>query len=74
MGTVRRIAPSAGDVTLGQAAEAYLGTLGGAEQASTRRPMAGFSAGSWPSSAPRPRRTWGAGKEAVTEGEVAVGF
>ena len=37
MGTVRRLTPAAGDVTLGQAAEAYLGTLGGAEQASTRR-------------------------------------
>jgi len=30
MGTVRRLA-AAGDVTLGQAAEAYLVTLGGAE-------------------------------------------
>jgi len=37
MGTVRRLAPAAGEVTLGRAAEAYLGTLGGAEQASTRR-------------------------------------
>jgi integrase/recombinase XerC/integrase/recombinase XerD len=37
MGTVRRIAPSAGDVTLGQAASAYLATLSGAEHASTRR-------------------------------------
>ena len=37
MGTVRRLAAAAGDVTLGQAAEAYLGTLGAAEQASTRR-------------------------------------
>ena len=37
MGTVRRIAPAAGDVTLGQAADAYLTTLRGAEQASTRR-------------------------------------
>ena len=37
MGTVRRLAPAAGDVTLGQAAEVYLVTLGGAEQASTRR-------------------------------------
>jgi len=37
MGTVRRLAAAAGDVTLGQAAEAYLATLGGAEQASTRR-------------------------------------
>ena len=31
------LAAAAGDVTLGQAAEAYLATLGGAEQASTRR-------------------------------------
>ena len=37
MGTVRRLAAAAGDVTLGPAAEAYLVTLGGAEQASTRR-------------------------------------
>jgi len=37
MGTVRRLAAAAGDVTLSQAAEAYLATLGGAEQASTRR-------------------------------------
>jgi hypothetical protein len=37
MGTVRRLARAAGDVTLGQAADAYLVTLGGAEQASTRR-------------------------------------
>jgi len=37
MGTVRRLAAAAGDVTLGPAAEAYLATLGGAEQASTRR-------------------------------------
>ena len=37
MRTVRRLAPAAGDVTLGQAAEAYLGTMGGTEQASTRR-------------------------------------
>ncbi len=37
MGTVRRLAPAAGDVTLGQAADAYLVTLGGAEQVSTRR-------------------------------------
>src|SRR6476661_7326042 len=37
MGTERRLAPAAGDVTLGQAADAYLATLGGAEQASTRR-------------------------------------
>ena len=35
MGTVRRLATAAGDVPLGQTAEAYLGTLGGAEQAST---------------------------------------
>jgi integrase/recombinase XerC/integrase/recombinase XerD len=37
MGTVRRLALAAGDVALGQAVEAYLGTLSGAEQASTRR-------------------------------------
>jgi integrase len=37
VGTVRRLAPAAGDVTLGQAAAAYLTTLRGAEQASTRR-------------------------------------
>ncbi len=37
MGPVRRLASAAGDVTLGQAAEAYLATLGGAEHASTRR-------------------------------------
>jgi integrase len=37
MGTIRRLAPAAGDVTLGQAADAYLATLSGAEQASTRR-------------------------------------
>jgi integrase len=37
MGTVRRLAPAAGDVTLGQAADAYLATLRAAEQASTRR-------------------------------------
>src|SRR5437016_1084987 len=37
MGTVRRIAPAAGDITLGGAAAAYLATLGGAEQESTRR-------------------------------------
>ena len=36
MGTVRRLAPAA-SVTLGQAADAYLATLRGAEQASTRR-------------------------------------
>ena len=37
MGTVRRLAAAAGDLTLGQAADAYLATLRGAEQASTRR-------------------------------------
>jgi integrase len=37
MGTVRRIAPVAGDVTLGLAVDAYLATLPGAEHASTRR-------------------------------------
>src|SRR5262249_22281813 len=37
MGTVRRLPAAAGDVTLGRAADAYLATLGGAEQASTRR-------------------------------------
>ena len=37
MGTVHHIARAAGDVTLGRAAEAYLATLSGAEQASTRR-------------------------------------
>jgi integrase len=37
MGTVRRLTAAAGDITLGQAAEAYLATVGGAEQASTRR-------------------------------------
>ncbi len=37
MGTVRRLAPAAGDVILGQAADAYLATLRGAEHASTRR-------------------------------------
>src|SRR5580693_1989623 len=37
MGTVRRLAAAAGDVTLGRATEAYLATLYGAEQASTRR-------------------------------------
>jgi len=37
MGTVRRLAPAAGDVTLGQAADADLVTLGGAEHTSTRR-------------------------------------
>jgi integrase/recombinase XerC/integrase/recombinase XerD len=37
MGTVRRIAPPADGITLGRAAASYLATLGGAEQASTRR-------------------------------------
>ena len=37
MGTVRRIAPAAGDITLGRAADAYLATLRGAEQENTRR-------------------------------------
>ncbi len=37
MGTVRRIAPAAGDIALGRAADAYLATLPGAEHASTRR-------------------------------------
>jgi hypothetical protein len=37
MGTVRRLAPAAGDVALGRAANAYLVTLSGAEQASTHR-------------------------------------
>ena len=37
MRTIRRIAPAAGDVTLGLAVDAYLATLRGAEQASTRR-------------------------------------
>ena len=37
MGMIRRIAPAAGGVTLGQAADAYLATLGGVEHASTRR-------------------------------------
>jgi hypothetical protein len=37
MGTVRRLTAAAGDVTLGPAADAYLATLRGAEQASTRR-------------------------------------
>jgi hypothetical protein len=36
-GTVRRITPAAGDVTLGRAVDAYLATLLGAEHASTRR-------------------------------------
>lgn len=37
MGTVRRIAPAAGDLTLGQAVDAYLVTFRGAKQTSTRR-------------------------------------
>jgi integrase len=37
MATIRSIAPAGGSVTLGQAADAYLATLCGAEQASTRR-------------------------------------
>ena len=37
MGTVRRLAPAADEVALGKAADAYLATLRGAEQASTRR-------------------------------------
>ncbi len=37
MGTVHRLTSAAAGTTLGQAAEAYLATLGGAEQASTRR-------------------------------------
>ena len=37
MGTVRRITPPAGDITLGRAVDAYLATLRGAEQVSTRR-------------------------------------
>ena len=37
MGTVRRIAAAAGDITLGHAVDGYLATLSGAEQASTRR-------------------------------------
>jgi integrase len=37
MGTVHRIPPAAGDITLGGAAAAYLATLSGAEQESTRR-------------------------------------
>jgi hypothetical protein len=45
VGTVRRIA-AAGDVTLGQAADSYLATLHGAEQASTRRTYGRISAGS----------------------------
>jgi hypothetical protein len=45
MGTVRGLVLAAGDVTLGQAAEAYLVTLGGAEQASTRRTYGRILAG-----------------------------
>jgi len=37
MGAVRRIARAADEMTLGRAADAYLATLSGAEQASTRR-------------------------------------
>jgi len=37
IGTVRRLSPAADGVTLGRAADAYLATLSGAEQASTRR-------------------------------------
>ena len=37
MGTVRCITPAAGDVTFGQAADAYLATLRAAEHANTRR-------------------------------------
>ena len=37
MGTVHRLSPAADGVTLGRAADAYLATLSGAEQASTRR-------------------------------------
>jgi len=36
MGTVRRLATAAGDVTLGHAVGAYLATLRDAEHASTR--------------------------------------
>jgi hypothetical protein len=46
MGAVRRLAPAAGDVTLGQAADAYLATLHGAEQPAPAALMAGSSAGS----------------------------
>jgi hypothetical protein len=45
VGTVRRIA-AAGDVTLGRAADSYLATLHGAEQARTRRTDGRISAGS----------------------------
>jgi integrase/recombinase XerC/integrase/recombinase XerD len=37
MGTVHRISPAAHDVTLARAVDAYLATLGGAEQEGTRR-------------------------------------
>jgi hypothetical protein len=37
MGTVHRLPAAAGDITLGRAAGAYLATLSGSEQASTRR-------------------------------------
>ena len=37
MATIHRLPRAAGDVTLGRAADAYLATLSGAEQASTRR-------------------------------------
>jgi hypothetical protein len=46
MGTVRRLAAAAGDVTLGQAVDAYLATLRAAEQAAPAAPAAGSSAGS----------------------------
>jgi hypothetical protein len=51
MGTGRRIAPAAGDVTLGRAVDAYLATLLRAEHASTRRTYG---------------RIWGVGKTGVT--------
>ena len=37
MGTVHSLASAAGDITLGRAVDAYLATLSGSEQASTRR-------------------------------------
>ena len=37
MGSVHRLAAADGDITLGRAVEAYLATLSGSEQASTRR-------------------------------------
>ncbi len=37
MGTVHHLSAAAGDITLGRAVDAYLATLSGAEQASTRR-------------------------------------